>query len=394
MAGNAPTSDFERNKLRKQLLAEMNFPGLLDFSRPIIVVSHDAVRTGKTRYPPQVPLEMMVAAGWPTQRPQKVIVESLDDPFPIRATPEERDGFNRGKPLLVRVGAFGMRPERSSGGQVADDIETQIKDAFAVNVFVIFERLRHLVPLRDGTNVRNWAHQEAAQNFIFDKELLPLPWPERDHRTTGKHRRRLLDTAWRNGQRQKFLRCLYPGKNLRREIATWAQNFRGKRKDAINEEIRFQKTQFVALNMCRERAREFRRIEYQISESIRRDPDKEGFPDPELTKVAAGFNDPIDAGMVFPAVYAGDFDPGLMFHRLASLKSFEFVRDIGRIARGLSAPWSPAQFLERIELSQRHLTEQPEMFSERQHPELMSGREFLLHAYQICGNQCAAYLAR
>ena len=34
------------------------------------------------------------------------------------------------------------------------------------------------------------------------------------------------------------------------------------------------------------------------------------------------------------------------------------------------------------------------MFSECLHPELMSGREFLLHAYKNYEDQCAAYPAR
>ena len=386
MAANLPTSDNERNKLRKLLLSDTPFQGYLDFGRPIVAVSGEAIRKGRAAYPPQVPLKIKMAAGWPAQSLQAMIVDSLDDPLPIQATPEERERFDRGEPLLVRANMVGMRTERSSGGQVADDIEKQIKDAFAVNVFVIYERLRHLVPLRDGKNVRNW----ADQNFIFDKELLSLPWPERDHRTTGKSRRHLIDTAWRNGQRQKFLRCLYPGSRLRQEIAAWAEDFRGKRKDVIEEEIRFQKTQFVALNMYRERAKEFRFIESEISKSIRREPDGDGFLDPKQAAVAAGLNHPIDAGAVFPAVYAGDFDPKLMFHRLASLKGFEFIRDIGRMARRQSAPLSHAQFIERIERSRQHLEEQPEMFSERLHPELMSGREFLLYAYAIFEGQCAA----
>jgi len=138
---------------------------------------------------------------------------------------------------------------------------------------------------------------------------------------------------------------------------------------------------------------EFRCIENEISQSMRQDPDAERDLDPKQAEVAAGFNHPIDAGAVFPAVYAGDFDPRLMFHWLASLKSFDFIRDIGRIARKQSAPLSPAQIIERIERSRQHLKEQPEMFVERQHPELMSGREFLLYAYKICEDQCAAYLA-
>ncbi len=394
MAADRPTSDIERNKLRKLLLSDTPFQRYLDFSRPVVAVSGEAIREGRAAYPPQVPLKIKIAAGWPAQSLQGMIVDSLDDPLPIQATPEERERFDRGEPLLVRANMVGMRPERSSGGQVTDDIEKQIKDAFAVNVFVIFERLRHLVPLRDGKNVRNWADQEAAQNFIFDNELLSLPWPERDHRTTGKRRRRLIDTAWRNGQRQKFLRCLYPGSRLRREIAAWAEDFRGKRKDVIEEEIRFQKTQFVALNMCRERAKEFRCIESEISESIRREPDGDGLLDPKQAAVAAGFNHPIDAGAVFPAVHAGDFDPKLMFHRLASLKGFEFVRQLGRTTRGQLATSSPVQLAEQVERSRQHLKEQPEMFSERLHPELMSGREFLLHAYKNYEDQCAAYPAR
>lgn len=394
MAADLPTPDIERNKLRKLLLSDTPFHGYLDFSRPVVAVSGEAIRKGRAAYPPQVPLKIKIAAGWPAQSLQGMIVDSLDDPLPIQATPEERERFDRGEPLLVRATMVGMRPERSSGGQVADDIEKQIKDAFAVNVFVIFERLRYLVPLRDGKNVRNWADQEAAQNFIFDKELLPLPWPERDHRTTGKRRRRLIDTAWRNGQRQKFLRCLYPSSRLRREIMAWAEGFRGNRKDVIEEEIRFQKTQFVALNMCRERAKEFRFIESEISESIRREPDGDGLLDPKQAEVAAGFNHPIDAGAVFAAVYAGDFDPKLMFHRLASLKGFEFVRQLGRTTRGQLATSSPVQLAEQIGRSRQHLQEQPEMFSERRHPELMSGREFLLYAYKIYEDQCAVYLAR
>jgi hypothetical protein len=355
------------------------------------VVSRDVIRMGKTTDL----LEMMKAVGWPLERAQMVIVERLDDLPAIQTTPDERERFDRGEPLLIRFQAFGLRPERSSGGQVTDDIEKQINVAFNVNVFVIFERLWHLVPLRDGRNVRNWANQEAAQNFIFDKELLPLPWPEGDYRATGKHRRRLIDKAWRDGQRTKFLRCLYPSSStLRREIAEWAKGFRGQRKDVIAEEIRFLKTQFVALNMCRERAREFRRIENEISESMRQDRDAELVLDPKLAEVAAGLNHPIDAGAVFPAVYAGDFDPRLIFHRLASLKGFEFVRDIGRIVRRQSEPMSPAQLIEQIECRRQHLKEHPEMFSERRHPELMSGREFLLYAYKICEDQCAEYLAR
>jgi hypothetical protein len=389
MAADLPNSDNERNKLRKLLLSDTPFQGYLDFSRPIVAVSREAIRKGKAAYPPQVPLKIKMAAGWPAQSLQGMIVDSLDAPLPIQATPEERERFDRGEPLLVRANMVGMRTERSSGGQVADDIEKQIKDAFAVNVFVIYERLLHLVPLRDGRNVRNWADQEAAQNFIFDKELLSLPWPERDHRTNEKSRRHLIDTAWRNGQRQKFLRCLYPGSRLRREIAAWAEDFRGKRKDMIEEEIRFQKTQFVALNMCRERAKEFRRIENQISWSMRQDPVGDGFLDPKQAAVAAGFNHPIDAGAVFPAVYAGDFDPKLMFYRLASLKGLEFVRQLGRIARGQFATSSPAQLAERVERNWQHLAPQPEMFSERLHPELMSGREFLLYAYAIFESQCA-----
>jgi len=380
--------DFERNKLREQLVAEMNFPGGLDCSRPFIVVSEDAIRAGKTTYPPPVPLEMMEAAGWPFQRTQKFKVKSLDDPLRIQVTPEERERFNRGEPLLIRGNVFGIRSTQSGGGQRMDDIEGQINDAFAVTVFVIFERLQYLVPLRDGKNVRNWADQEAAQDFIFDKELLSLPWPESDFRKTRKRRRGLLDTSWRNGQRSEVLPCLYPSSRLREEIAAWAESFRGRCKDVIEQEIRFQKTQFVALNMCRERAREFRRIENEISKSIRRKPDDESF-DPTQVEVALGFNHSIDGGAVFPAAYAGDFDPRLMFYRLASVKSFGFIRQLGRIARGQSATLPFAQLADDIEASRRHLEAQPELFSERQHPALMSGREFLLYAYAAYEGQRA-----
>lgn len=164
--------------------------------------------------------------------------------------------------------------------------------------------------------------REAAQNFIFDKELLSLPWPEGDHRTTGKRRRRLIDTAWRNGQRQIFLRLPVSGQQAAPGRSRPGRMAFAASANVVEEEIRFQKTQFVALNMCRERAKEFRFIESEISKGMRQDPVGDGFLDPKQAAVAAGFNHPIDAGAVLPAVYAGDFDPELMFYRLASLKGF------------------------------------------------------------------------
>ena len=58
-------SDSERNKLRKLLLSDTPFQGYLDFSRPIVAVSGEAIRKGRAAYPPQVPLKIKMAAGWP-----------------------------------------------------------------------------------------------------------------------------------------------------------------------------------------------------------------------------------------------------------------------------------------------------------------------------------------
>ena len=150
MAGYVPTSDWKRNKLRERLLTKGPFPELIDFSRPFVVVSAKAMREGMGTYRPHVPLEMKTAAGWPARHLPGLVLDSLDDLLPIQATPEERERFDRGEPILVRMSVCGMRAEQPSGGQPTDDIEKRIKNAFAVNVFVIFERLRYLVPLRDG----------------------------------------------------------------------------------------------------------------------------------------------------------------------------------------------------------------------------------------------------
>jgi hypothetical protein len=384
---NLPTSDVEREKLRQRLLTLMDFSGL-DFNRPLIMLSRDALLSGKMAFPPKIPPAMLAKVGWP---PQTWIGSPDDfDPMPVVMYPDERERFDRGEPILVRPNPVGLRPKPSSGGQATDDIERHINDAFAVFVFVTFERLRHLVPLRDGKNVRNWADQEAAQDFIFERELLPLPWPEHDHRTTYKRRRDLLDTAWRNGQRPKLLRRFYPSRQLRKEIAIWAERFRDKRRQEIEQEIRFLKTQFVSLNLCRGRAREFRRTEAAISKFMQQHRDDDTYPNQALMEVAAGFNLRVDLGDVAPAAYAGDFDPRPIFLRLASLRSFEFFRQLGKAARGNVPEFSPGTFVERIAESRHVLNEQPELLAERRHPELMSGREFQLYAYVAYERQRAA----
>lgn len=380
-----PTSNVERSKLRNKLLAEFNFDqlGLPDLSRPVIVVSLDAFLSGKT--PPKIPPAMLAAAGSPPAilaaagSPARFV--KMDQLPPVEMSPEERERFDRGEPLLVRLTITGLRPKRSSGGQVRDDIERHINDAFAVFVFVIFERFRHLIPLRDGKNVRNWANQEVANDFIFERELLPLPWPKQDHRSTDKDRRSLIDTAWRNGQRPKLLRRFYPGRQQRKEIAIWAKRFSGKRRQEVEEEIRFQKTQFVSLNLCRERAREFRRAENEISEFFREHQDDDAYPGQALTEATLGFNQLVDLGDVAPAVYAADFDPRPIFHRLESLRSFDFFRQLGIAARGNVPELSPGMFGEFIAESRRCLNEDPQLFTERRHPELMTGREFMFYAY-------------
>jgi hypothetical protein len=42
-------------------------------------------------------------AGWPDQSLQGMIIDSLDDPLATQATPEEREGFDRGEPLSLGI---------------------------------------------------------------------------------------------------------------------------------------------------------------------------------------------------------------------------------------------------------------------------------------------------
>jgi len=394
-----PTSDIEREKLRKQMLELMNYEGL-DAKRPIVALSLEALRSGKLVLPLTIPPPMQAMVGWP---PQVWFLSSEDlDLMPGKMWPEERERFDRGEPVLIRLKPIGLRSSMPNGGQPKDDIEEQAGDAFAVGVFVIFERLRYLVPLRDGKNVCNWLNQEAAKDAIFKRELLPLPWPASDYRKTDKERLDHIDTAWsvgkrwdfkkRNGQRRKILGRLYPCRpgQLRDEIAIWADSYRNKRRQEIEEEIRFLKTQFVSLNLCRERAREFRRAENEISKFISEHQDDDKNPDRALMEAAAGFNLRVDLGDAAPAAYAGDFDPRLIFLRLESIRSFEFIQQLGKTARGNVPEWSPGTFAEHIAESRQVLNDAPELLSERRHPELMSGREFLLYAYAAYERQRAA----
>jgi hypothetical protein len=78
MAGFVPTSDWKRNKLRERLLTKGPFPELIDFSRPVVVVSAKAMREGMGTYRPHVPLEMKTAAGWPARHLPGLFLDSLD----------------------------------------------------------------------------------------------------------------------------------------------------------------------------------------------------------------------------------------------------------------------------------------------------------------------------
>lgn len=66
MADLSP-SDVEREKLRQQLLTLMDFGGL-DFNRPLIMLSRDALLTGKMAFPPKIPPAMLAKAEWPHRR--------------------------------------------------------------------------------------------------------------------------------------------------------------------------------------------------------------------------------------------------------------------------------------------------------------------------------------
>ncbi|WP_291715750.1 hypothetical protein [Bradyrhizobium sp.] len=83
------------------------FQGYLDFSRPIVAVSGEAIRKGRAAYRRGFRLKIKMAAGWAAQSLQGLSVDSLDDPLAIQATPEERERFDRGEPLLVRANMVG-----------------------------------------------------------------------------------------------------------------------------------------------------------------------------------------------------------------------------------------------------------------------------------------------
>lgn len=94
--GGGPADFGQRKEQAAQAVAFLTrpFQGYLDFSRPIVAVSGEAIRKGRAAYPPQVPLKIKMAAGWPAQSLQGMIVDSLDAPLPIQATPEERERFD------------------------------------------------------------------------------------------------------------------------------------------------------------------------------------------------------------------------------------------------------------------------------------------------------------
>jgi len=383
MDEDRPDADADRRRTRREILQAVSDTAQgIDFTRPLIVYSRNAVAQGTIKFPPP---EMLAKASDNSGKPvQRFILDSLDDlGVTTVISPKAREKFNQGEPLLLSASVFGHRPPRPSGGRFDDELEKQIKAAAAVNFFAICKRLQYLIPLRNGLARRfqNAASrgkaslEKAPFSRVYD-ELLDLPWPRSDHRISDENRLGMMATLQKEGRQRANWNRLFACRDLATEIKRWAGRMSGHPKTEIETEIRFQKTQFVSLNKCRARAEEFRTTENEVCDRLRRDQDAQL----HQMMTLVGDNAPLEVDALLPAVYAGDFDPRPIYFRLSGVTGSELFRELGRIARGQPPTLDAAILAKRIEACRQGLARDPTLFCVSEDPQLMSGREFALHA--------------
>ena len=309
--------------------------GFVDIGRPVALFNLSTLQGPF----PDLPQELLNTAGEPAETIQRLLIDLEELPF-VSLTHEQERQFKNGQPVLIRFGIEPHREKRSSGGQVKDLSEKQINVGLATTVYIVVERLRHLMYFRDQ---RKFASVNDHRDVAFG--LLAEMWPRADNlRLTREKRINHLETLWNKGRRPQVWSQLYPVKDINKKIESWATSFENVSKERLIQEIAFQQRLVLGLLHCEIRAEVFRKTISKISDKVSKSSE-ESKGDRAILAGVHPEHHCLHAD-VLPAAFAGDINPSNLFQNLESYREFfDTMRLIGSVSRGYRAEFSSEHLL-------------------------------------------------
>ncbi|MET3105431.1 hypothetical protein AAKU58_000240 [Oxalobacteraceae bacterium GrIS 1.18] len=298
---------------------------LFDITRPIVLFNKYKLQA----HGHEIPAPVLLAAGESEESIQRAIV-SPDQLENFNLSKNQQQQFLLGEPILLHVAIFEQSQPQASGGQRNTPIEKHIKIAAAATLYVVVERLNHLLSIRDGIEYESKVSmRDITMRFVAEyclEDVVQLK-PEIEH--TIRH----LRTLWEKGRRPEIRGKFYSIEAMERfQDYICDCQFSTSSKPILNQEIDFQRSLIHSLLQCELRSATLRQTLSNVSDKIAGNhPESKGD-----RALLAGVHQqehyyPVD---VLPAAFAGDFNPAELFPNLHSASDhFEVMIRIGRLHR-------------------------------------------------------------
>jgi len=317
-------------ELRQNFLKQ----GLFDIHRPIVLFNKDKLDQCKH----EIPASTLTAVGESKESIQRVIA-SHDELAIFSVSREQEQQFSQGKPILIHPTFFAQTQKRASGGQRSTQTEEHVKNALATTVYVVVERLRHLLLIQNKITYKNVADErDMVMRFLAEC------WPEGDVRRIQDIEPRLkhMQTLWEKGRRPEIWKEFFSDDFLKATLNPNSFNrFTKESNDSnrLNQEINFQRSLILALLHCELRAATQRQTLSKVSDKMANGHEENKGDRTLLGGVHPAHHCfPVD---VLPAAFAGDLNPSDLFPNLISANEhFEVMNLVGRLHRGLDAEFT------------------------------------------------------
>lgn len=256
---------------------------------------------------------------------------SMDQLTTLGASSIEQDQFSKGEPIFIWPKTIPHREPRARGGQAYDDIEKGIQDALAVTTYVVVEKIRQLLKIRDK---RSRITTEAARNAVI--KSLSQNWPANTIYSTIDSRYCHLWKLFNDGQRSKNWKSLFECDDLRGEIKLWSARFDKSSRNDIDQEVSTQKYFIYGLLACEIRAAINRKTISEVSDQAAKNIRLSIAQHAEL----AGLTTSNRTGVldILTAAFFSNVNPVDIYPNLENVHTdFETMGLLGRLDRGLSA---------------------------------------------------------
>lgn len=303
---------------------QLNLP---DLNRPIVIFNYEFFQEDSLIVPEQI----RSYVDCPMEDIQKYRV-TPDELVRFSLTENQRSGFLKGKPTLIKVISGERKNKQKSGGQNYDAIEYKITRALKANTFLVVERLRLL--LEQHEKRRHESVDSARDQIIWD---LIHDWRLADSSAPDEEAcRRIFNTRMEHG-RKSVWKLWFPHSDVKRHLNSYVARFDKATALEIDQEVRFQKSLVLSLTKCQIRAKRLRKTSNEVAK-ILRNGHQEG-PGARDSLAATTHEEYVAMAELLPAAFAGDFNPAILFpvHGYAEAY-FYMMRIAGKFYRGYTQP--------------------------------------------------------